>query len=191
MSKYITKAIATSIIVIVITIAIIANYFIVKFRKEQENIKSVLETYTEITLQDRLNNEKAININDLMLKIDGKQILGVIKINKIGFEKLIYSEDKIDNEIIHCEYSPYLIGNVCLESSNYKKYWTKLYKLRSGDLIKYTSFLGQKIYKVNQVYQITETNYGLLRDTNDNILTIMICNKKTEKTLCIQAIEIH
>lgn len=195
MSKRIKRVIILSIIAIIILVAIIASYFIVKNRKNQENIQNVLETYTEDTLQDRLNNDVAAEANDLMLKIDGETVLGVIKINKIGYEGLVYegtSLDTLDKGIGHFEHSPYLNGNVCLAGHNYKNCWAKLHTLESGDLITYTSFLGSKQYKVSQVIRIAETDWSLLENNDKNILTLITCVKgKPSQRLCVQAVEVH
>ena len=195
MSKRIKRVIILSIIAIIILVAIIASYFIVKNRKNQENIQNVLETYTEDTLQDRLNNDVAAEANDLMLKIDGETVLGVIKINKIGYEGLVYegtSLDTLDKGVGHFEHSPYLNGNVCLAGHNYKNCWAKLHTLENGDLITYTSFLGSKQYKVNQVIKIAETDWSLLENTDENILTLITCVKgKPSQRLCVQAVEVH
>lgn len=195
MSKRIKRVIILSIIAIIILVAIIASYFIVKNRKNQENIQNVLETYTEDTLQDKLNNDEATNANDLMLKIDGETVLGVIKINKIGYEGLIYegtSMSTLNKGIGHFEHSPYLNGNVCLAGHNYKNCWAKLHTLESGDLITYTSFLGSKQYKVSQVIKIAETDWSLLENNDKNILTLITCVKgKPSQRLCVQAVEVH
>lgn len=195
MSKRIKKGIILSIIVIVIIVAIIATYFIVKNHKNQENIETVLETYTDDTVQDRLDNSEATNTNDLMLKIDGETVLGVLKIGKIDFEGLVYegtSLDTLAKGVGHFEHSPYLNGNVCLAGHNYKNCWANLHTLESGDLITYVSFLGTKQYKVSQVIQISETDWSLLENTDENILTLITCVKgKSSQRLCVQAIEVN
>ena len=194
MNKRIKRVIILSIVAIIIVIAIIASYFIVKNRKNQENIQNVLETYTEDTVSDRLNNDEVTSANDLMLKIDGETVLGVIKINKIDYEGLIYegtSLDTLDKGVGHFEHSPYLNGNVCLAGHNYKNCWAKLHTLESGDLITYTSFLGSKQYKVNQVIKIAETDWSLLENTDENILTLITCvENKPKLRRCVQAIEV-
>lgn len=195
MNKRIKRVIILSIIAIIILVAIIASYFIVKNRKNQENIQNVLETYTEDTVSDRLNNDEVTSANDLMLKIDGETVLGVIKINKIDYEGLVYegtSLDTLDKGVGHFEHSPYLNGNVCLAGHNYKNCWAKLHTLESGDLITYTSFLGSKQYKVSQVIKIAETDWSLLENNDKNILTLITCVKgKPSQRLCVQAVEVH
>lgn len=194
MSKRIKKVVLISIIAIIIIIAIIATYFIVKNKKNKAKIDEVLDAYSDISIQDKLENEGSSVTDDMLLKIDGETVLGVIKIDKIGFEGLIYEGtmlDTLDKGVGHFEHSPYLKGNVCLAAHNYKKYWAKLHTLENGDQITYTSFLGTKQYKVNNVTQISETDWSLLQNTDKNILTLITCVKgKSSLRLCVQAIEV-
>lgn len=194
MSKRIKKVIAISILVIIIIIAIIATYFVARNNKEKAKIDEVLETYSDHSVQERLEKEDISTTDDMLLKIDGETVLGVIKIDKINFEGLIYEGtmlDTLDKGVGHFEHSPFLKGNVCLAAHNYKKYWAKLYTLKDGDLITYTSFLGTKQYKVNNVKQISETDWSLLQNTDKNILTLITCVKgKPTLRLCVQAVEI-
>lgn len=194
MSKRIKKVIAMSIIAIVIIVAIIATYFAARNNKKKVKIGEVLETYSDHSVQERLDKEEISTTDDMLLKIDGETVLGVIKIDKINFEGLIYEGtrlDTLDKGVGHFEHSPFLQGNVCLAAHNYKKYWAKLYTLTDGDLITYTSFLGTKQYKVNNVKQISETDWSLLQNTDKNILTLITCVKgKPTLRLCVQAIEI-
>lgn len=128
-----------------------------------------------------------------MLQIDGEKVLGVIKINKIGFEGLVYegtSMDTLDKGIGHFESSPYLEGNVCLAGHNYIGVWKNLHTLQNGDKINYTSFLGTKEYEVNKIMQINENDWSNLENTNENIITLITCVKgKPTKRLVVQAIE--
>lgn len=145
MSKRIKKVIAMSIIAIVIIVAIIATYFVARNNKEKVKIDEVLEIYSDHSVQERLDKEEISTTDDMLLKIDGETVLGVIKIDKINFEGLIYEGtrlDTLDKGVGHFEHSAFLQGNVCLAAHNYKKYWAKLYTLTDGDLITYTSFLG-------------------------------------------------
>lgn len=194
MSKRIKKVIAMSIIAIIIIVAIIATYFVARNNKEKAKIDEVMETYSDNSVQERLDKEEISTTDDMLLKIDGETVLGVIKIDKINFEGLIYEGtmlDTLDKGVGHFEHSPFFQGNVCLAAHNYKKYWAKLHTLKDGDLITYTSFLGTKQYKVNNVKQISETDWSLLQNTDKNILTLITCVKgKPTLRLCVQAIEI-
>ena len=191
MSKNIKKAITISVIVIVIIIAIISTFFIVKYFANKKQIDNVCEVYSDNNVQDRIDT--CTNNDDLKLKIDGETVIGVIKIDKIGFEGLIYEGTTLktlDKGVGHFYNSSYLNGNVCLAAHNSSNYWAKLSTLENGDKITYTSFLGTKEYKVNSITQISATDWSKLEKTNENILTLITCVKgNPTQRLCVQALE--
>ncbi len=195
MSKRIKKVIIISIIAILIIVAIISTFFIVKFFQNKAQIDNVLEVYSDENVQDRLDKEENTVQDDLLLQIDGESVIGVIKIDKIGFEGLIYEGttlDTLNKGVGHFESTPYLNGNVCLAAHNSNKFWANLHTLQYGDTIIYTSFLGAKEYQVNKVTQISETDWSLLENTDENILTLITCVKgKTALRLCVQALEVN
>ena len=128
-----------------------------------------------------------------MQQIDGEYVIGVIKIDKIGFSGLVYkgtSLDTLSKGVGHFDSSPYLNGNVCLAAHNTSKYWAKLHTLKKGDKIIYTSFLGTKEYSVTDMLQISETDWTKLSNTTENMLTLLTCVKgKPTQRLCVQALE--
>lgn len=193
MSKKIKKSITISIIIILIIVAVISTFFIIKYFIEKNRIDNVYETYSNENVQDRINTKDNTINDDLMLQIDGERVLGVIKIDKIDYEGLIYegtSLNTLDKGIGHFENSPYLEGNVCLAGHNYIGVWKNLHTLENGDTITYTSFLGTKEYEVNNVTQISETDWTLLENTAENYLTLITCVKKNPtQRLAVQAIE--
>ena len=151
MSKCLKRAIAISIIVILIILVIISTFFIVKYINNKSKIEYVEE-----------------------IQIDGENVLGVIKIDKIGFEGLVYegtSLSTLAKGVGHFEDSPYLNGNVCFAAHNTNKFWAKLHTLQQGDKITYTSFLGTKEYVVVSSMQIDETDWNNLKNTEENMLT--------------------
>lgn len=192
MSKNIKKAITILAIVIVVVIAIISTFFIVKYFANKKQIDSICEIYSDDNIQERLDTNG--NNDDLKLKIDGETVLGVIKIEKIGFEGLIYegtSLDTLDKGVGHFQNSSYLNGNVCLAAHNSSKYWAKLYTLENGDKITYISFLGTKEYKVNSITQISATDWSKLDKSDENILTLITCVKgEPSQRLCVQTFEV-
>lgn len=193
MSKKIKKSISIFIILILILIVIISTYFIISYFSEKNKINTVYETYSNENIQDNIESKDISNSQDLMLEINGEKVLGIINIEKIGFEGFIYegtSMDTLDKGIGHFENSPYLNGNVCLAGHNYNNVWAKLHTLQNGDKITYTSFLGTKNYKVNKITTINENDWTLLENTNENILTLITCvHKKPALRLVVQAIE--
>ena len=161
MSKELKKAITISVAVLVIIIAIISTFFILRYFKNKEKIDNIVEVYSDENIQDSIDTDFT-DMDDLMQQVDGEYVIGVIKIDKIGFRGLVYkgtSLDTLSKGVGHFESSPYLNGNVCLAAHNTSKYWAKLHTLEIGDKITYTSFLGTKEYKVIESSQIQETDW--------------------------------
>lgn len=193
MSKKLKIAITVATSVLIIVIVIISTFFIVKHFKDKEKIDNIIEDYSDETIQDRLDNEAIKSTDDLMQQIDGEYVIGVIKIDKIGFSGLVYKGttlDTLSKGVGHFDSSPYLNGNVCLAAHNTSKYWAKLHTLKKGDKIIYTSFLGTKEYSVTDMLQISETDWTKLSNTTENMLTLLTCVKgKPTQRLCVQALE--
>lgn len=193
MSKKLKIAITVATSVLIIVIVIISTFFIVKHFKDKEKIDNIIEDYSDETIQDRLDNEAIKSTDDLMQQIDGEYVIGVIKIDKIGFSGLVYkgtSLDTLSKGVGHFDSSPYLNGNVCLAAHNTSKYWAKLHTLKKGDKIIYTSFLGTKEYSVTDMLQISETDWTKLSNTTENMLTLLTCVKgKPTQRLCVRALE--
>ncbi len=190
MNKHIKRMLIISVVLIFIIVAIILTYFITKHFTNKAIISKVTEIYSDEIVQDRLNSKQ----NELLLQIDGETVLGVIKIDKIEFEGLVYegtSLSTLAKGVGHFENSPYINGNVCLAAHNTNKFWAKLHTIQNGDKITYTSFLGTKEYAVDKVSTITETDWSSLENTDENILTLITCIKgQKDKRLCVQAKEI-
>lgn len=193
------KRILVLVITIIVLIGIlVGSFFIVKNEKEKaENrkiVNSVVEVYNPKDVQERLENEENKISDDLLIRIDGETVIGVIKIDKIDFEGLVYegtSLDTLAKGVGHFESTSFFDGNVGLAAHNSDKYWAKLHTLEVGDEITYVSFLGTRNYKVSSIEKISETDWSKLSNTNSNILTLLTCVKdKPVQRLCVQAIEV-
>jgi len=192
------KVIIISITVVLIIIATISTFFIVKYFMNKNKINYVYEEYSNDNTQNRLdtenNNIESDSTDNLMLHIDGENVLGVIKIDKINFEGLIYegtSMQTLSKGVGHFENTPYIDGNVCLAAHNSNSYWAKLHTLSAGDKIHYTCFLGTKEYEVSNISKISETDWSSLENTDTNTLTLITCVKGQKNLrLCVQAKEI-
>jgi sortase family protein len=191
------KVIIISVTVTFMIIAVISTFFVVKYFKNKNKIDYVYEEYSNDNTQNRLdteNNNETDSTDNLMLQIDGENVLGVIKIDKINFEGLIYegtSMQTLAKGVGHFTNTPYLEGNVCLAAHNTNSYWAKLHTLSNGDKIQYTCFLGTKEYEVSNVSKISETDWDSLKNTDTNVLTLITCVKgQKDLRLCVQAKEI-
>lgn len=192
------KVIIISVTVTFMIIAVISTFFVVKYFMNKNKIDYVYEEYSSDNTQNRLdtenNNNETDSTDNLMLQIDEENVLGVIKIDKINFEGLIYegtSMQTLAKGVGHFENTPYLEGNVCLAAHNNNSYWANLHTLSTGDKIHYTCFLGTKEYEVSNISKISETDWSSLRNTDTNTLTLITCVKGQKNLrLCVQAKEI-
>ena len=84
-------------------------------------------------------------------------------------------------------------GNIGLAAHNrgYKvNYFQDLRTLEKGDEIKYTYKDFQKIYEVEKVKIIKDTDWDCLENTEDNRLTLITCvENQPEYRRCVQAVE--
>ncbi len=193
MSTKIKRSIIISIIIIFIILIAISSFFIVRYFSDKNKISNIYETYSDDNIQNRIEIQNVTTDEDLMLEIDGEKVVGVIKIDKIGYEGPIYEGTTLDTlakGVGHLSNSPYFNGNVCLAAHNTSKFWAKLNTLENGDTITYTSFLGTKEYVVSNIEIIDETDWSDTENTEDNRITLITCVKgQKEKRLCVQALE--
>ncbi len=184
------KTIKMLILLLIILIILLLGMIAKEIYKKQM-IKKIYNTYTS-NIDILLKNGNS-DTEDLKLKINGNTVVGVLKIDKIKFEGLVYEGTKdtiLKKGVGHFESTPVLNGNVCLAAHNYWNLFAKLYTLQNGDKISYVSYLGTKEYEVFKSKEIDETDFSLLKDTNENIMTLITCIKnKPEKRLCVQARE--
>lgn len=181
-SKYLIRIISLAVVLIII-IAIISMIIANKIKKQNE----INEVYDLIEQNNIQNTEKA----DIKLQ-DGT--IGIIKIDKIGFEGLIHEGtdlDVLDNYVGHFENSSIFDGNVALAAHNNSKFWKNLNKVTNGDKIIYTCLLGTRIYEVFNIKIISSDNWNLIQNSDENIITLITCvHGKPSQRLCVQGMEV-
>ena len=167
-----------------LVISIIASIIIINIIKKKNKID---ETYNMIEQNNNQNTEN----KDLVLA-DGT--MGIIKIEKIGFEGLIQDGTDLktlDNYVGHFKNSSIFDGNVALAAHNNSKFWKNLNKLSNGDKIIYTCLLGTKTYEVFNIKIISSDDWSLIQNSNKNLITLITCvHGKPSERLCVQGIEV-
>lgn len=167
-----------------LVIFIIASIIIINIIKNKNKID---ETYNMIEQNNIQNTEN----KDLVLA-DGT--MGIIKIEKIGFEGLIQDGTDLktlDNYVGHFKNSSIFDGNVALAAHNNSKFWKNLNKLSNGDKIIYTCLLGTKTYEVFNIKIISSDDWSLIQNSNKNLITLITCvHGKPSERLCVQGIEV-
>ena len=146
------------------------------FNQKFFDSKNIIETETKINVAD----------SDWYLEIP--------KINLKAKIKDGTNEEVLDEYIGHFSNTPVKIGNVCFAAHNrgYKNnYFSKLKELRINDYINYYINEKEFVYKVNNIITIKETDWSMLKNTNDNRLTLITCiENKPEYRLCVQAVRV-
>ena len=200
LSKKVKKGIILSSILLILIAIVISVFFIKDKLNKNKQIQNVIDIYCNEDIQERIDNEintsenNILTIEDMLLQIDGEKVLGVIEIQDINYQGLVYEGTNLSTlakGVGHFSNTPYLYGNVCLAAHNTNQYWAKLHTLENGNIITYYSFLGTKQYEVFNVTSIEETDWTNLENTEDNILTLITCIRgQKERRLCVQAREI-
>lgn len=174
------------IIIIAIPIIIIAIMYIYSYDKKVTDENSI---DTDNSLINVIYNQE----NNVFLD----DILGNLHIEKIGLNAGIKegsTSNVLQNYIGHIANTPIYDGNVCLAAhnrGNTYSYFARLNELEKNDEVKYESRYGIKTYKVSNISTILETDWELLKDTNENKITMITCIKnRPNQRLCVQAIEI-
>lgn len=124
-------------------------------------------------------------------------LLGIITIEKIGLKAPVKegSDNTTLKEYIgHIENTATFDGNIGLAAhnrGNKYSYFARINELEIGDIITYQTKFYTRNYRVDKIETILETDWSLLKDTEENKLTLITCitNKRVQR-LCVQATEI-
>lgn len=178
------KKIIVGIAVLILIIAIISfctydkNKTQIGSLKTDEDLKEV--TFNEIG--DSFSND----------------CIGILNIEKIGLNATIKdgsNSDILNKYIGHIEGTCIYDGNVGLAAhnrGNKYSYFARLNELEIGDSVIYKTRYSDKEYTVIDKKVILETDWDMLKDTEDNRLTMITCIKnKANQRLCVQALEIN
>lgn len=166
--------------------SLIVIFFRVKYfqKHEEQLLKSVEETINE-------------NANDKEVIIENGKV-GIIEIPSIDVKAPIYegtSSDILKFSVGHFEETSLWSGNVAFASHNrgsYAHYFSRINELKNGDEIIYITNMGERRYEVIENKIIEETNVEILKNTNENIVTLITCvTGQKDKRQCVIGKEIN
>lgn len=200
-----TLKIVFSVLISVIVVICIILYLYIQYKNKKcknqllnlaENIIS--ENIVNLN-QEEISKEKIIEEKEVFsaekLEED-KNIIGKIIMPKINVEAPIKegtSQEILKESVGHFSNTNYWNGNVALASHNrgsYAHYFENINKLDLGDEITYQTKLGTRIYIIDEIKQIPETDLSVLENTNKNTITLITCiTNKPNLRLCVKAIE--
>jgi len=190
--------------IVIGTGAVIAYKYIEQQRQIQDNISYIYNIYNNDNRQEIINEyPTTVNNNETTLGVpvesetNESQVLNALatlEIPSISFKDIVIegtTQDALAQGIGLFEHSSILQGNVCLAGHNTTRFFANLKDVKEGDIIKYSSCLGNREYEITTIKQIEETDWSMLEDTEDNRITIITCVKNQPTLrLCVQGIEI-
>ena len=196
-TKKVLKIIAISCsILIIISIFIFSILKYIEYRKVQENIETIYEIYKDDNKNEIITDYNNTVGTPIESETDEGQYLnaiGILEIPSINFKDIVVygtTQESLAQGIGLFENGRILEGNVCVAGHNTYRFFANLKNVRKGDIIKYSSALGNKEYIVTTVKEIKETDWTMLDNTKDNRITIITCiRNQPELRLCVQGIE--
>lgn len=195
--------VAIGIILTILTVVLVILSIIIFNTKidNKNNSNSTLVENENINTNEDMNeidNSSNNAVENETMDYIPNNLIGTLKIPKLNIEAEIAEgtdDSVLANYIGHFENTSKWNGNVALAShnsgTNVVHYFENLNQLIEGDELIYTTTLGERHYKVFSIREITDTDWSITTESNENILTLMTCiSGSPEKRLCVQAIEI-
>lgn len=152
-----------------------------------------------VNANDIQTDEKFENVTyDVAEDVWDDSVLGILTIEKIGLNATVKegtSNEVLLNYIGHIEETAIYDGNVGLAGHNRgteNSYFARINELEKGDIIKYKTKFFDRVYVVDNIQVIYETDWNLLKSTEENKLSLITCvSNKRNQRLCVQATEIN
>ncbi len=136
---------------------------------------AVASTGTDDNSNFSVTSKKNVTATDLT-RDDGS--IGLLKIPAIDVSVKVYDGTTTANMkkgATHFTETSYWDGNVAMAAHNRSSYFGKIYKLKSGDKITYSTNIGTRKYEVVSVYKIDDDDTSCLNDSTENRLTLVTC----------------
>lgn len=151
-----------------------------------------------VNANDIQTDEKFENVTyDVAEDVWDDSVLGILTIEKIGLNATVKegtSNEILLNYIGHIEETAIYDGNVGLAGHNRgteNSYFARINELEKGDIIKYKTKFFDRVYVVDNIQVIYETDWNLLKSTEENKLSLITCiSNKRNQRLCVQATEV-
>ena len=169
------------------------------YKRNKEQSELILKTAYEIVGKED-NTEATQDLDNVSIEKTENDILGILYIGKLDVEAPVKegtTQEIMKTSVGHFSESDYWNGNVSLASHNSgtsMHYFKDIHKLQVNDEIKYKTELGEKIYKVQTVEKIKDTDWSkVVRNSqnSENTITLITCiNGQPDYRLCVRGIEV-
>ena len=175
-------------IICFIFLQILINKYHIKLKSNTEIGKEIMQK----NFQD-LSNKNITTNNENLETVNTIWQIKIPKINLIANIKEGTDEETLNQFVGHFEETQRQDGNIGLAAHNrgYEvNYFARLRELKKGDEIIYQYKNYNKTYEVIRVLIIKDTNWDILENTEENILTLITCvENEPEFRRCVQAEE--
>lgn len=182
-----------NLVSLILTIAIC---FIIHFCFLKKNIpiEKVSNLIPQINIIKEKDEEKDENIDEEAIDL-GNWYIEIPAINLAAPIAEGTDINTLNSNVGHFIDTPLEIGNVGLAAHNrgYEiNFFQNLKKLKKEDQIIYTHENFKKIYVVDKIEIIENTNWNLLKETEENKITLITCVENEPKyRRCVQAVELE
>lgn len=177
-------------------ISTLSYFFIYLYdiRKQEKIASNLINSFNIDNLYSNGNDYTVVKLSNST----EANVIGIIKIDKIGIEYPILSETTDELlKISPCKFfgpDPNKIGNLCIVGHNFndERFFSNISFLNAGDLIKiYAPANVCVYYKVYAVYEIEKTDMSCTsQETNGKKeITLITCNNINKKRLIVKASE--
>lgn len=175
-------------IICFIFLQILINKYHIKLKSNTEIGKEIMRK----NFQD-LSNKNITTNNENLETVNTIWQIKIPKINLIANIKEGTDKETLNQFVGHFEETQRQNGNIGLAAHNrgYEvNYFARLRELKKGDEIIYQYNNYNKTYVVIRVLIIKDTNWDVLENTEENILTLITCvENEPEFRRCVQAEE--
>lgn len=165
-----------------------------------DNNETIEEVSKEVDIEESITSiskQTTKEVEEIEEKYKGN-VIGQLKIPKIELEAQISEGtdlDTLNTYIGHFNNSSLWEGNVALAAHNRNEsgahHFEGIHLLEDGDEIIYITNMGERRYEVFKKYEISDTDWSVTHETDENILTMITCiTGKPDKRLCVQSKEI-
>ena len=188
------KTLKILIIVLFVLLFIVVTLISMHYFSMRETEKKQLDTAINIISTAQEDEIEIVTKEELALN---NNVIGILEIPVLDLIAPVQegtSEDILKIAIGHFSESAFWNGNVAFASHNrsqHVQYFEKINELQSGDEIIYKTKLGTRTYAVYEIKIIESTDWSVIENTNENIVTLITCiNDNPSSRLCIKAKEI-
>lgn len=144
--------------------------------------------------EDAVVTYNAFTLPDMAAFGDGH--IGVLSVPRIGLAVNVYEGEEMEamsKGLAHFRSTSSWDGTVGLSGHNatasgYGAYFKDLHKLEVGDLMTYTTAIGERTYKVSQIKTIADDDWSYLGRSVENRLVLITCTSSdSSKRLMVMA----